>query len=117
MPQASPPATPRVRPSTCTTIPPIRPPPRCKLQREHAGFCWSSPLLCLSLHSTRPEPFPRVAMNAPLFDVLDVSNPGLYRDDAWREPFAAMRRDDPVHRRADSPYGPYWSVTRYADIM
>ena len=28
-----------------------------------------------------------------------------------------MRRDDPVHRHADSPYGPYWSVTRYADIM
>ena len=56
-------------------------------------------------------------MNAPIFDFIDVSNPGLYRDDAWREPFAAMRRDDPVHRHADSPYGPYWSVTRYADIM
>ena len=25
--------------------------------------------------------------------------------------------DDPVHRHADSPYGPYWSVTRFADIM
>ena len=56
-------------------------------------------------------------MDAPIFDFVDVSNPGLYRDDAWREPFAAMRRDDPVHRHADSPYGPYWSVTRYADIM
>src|SRR5215468_11617592 len=47
----------------------------------------------------------------------DVSNPGLYRDDTWREHFAVMRRDDPVHRHADSPFGPYWSVTRYADIM
>jgi cytochrome P450 len=47
----------------------------------------------------------------------DVSDPLLYREDSWREHFAAMRRDDPVHRHADSPYGPYWSVTRYADIM
>ena len=49
--------------------------------------------------------------------VADVSDPRLYRDDAWREPFARLRRDDPVHRHDDSPYGPYWSVTRYADIM
>jgi cytochrome P450 len=56
-------------------------------------------------------------MNAPPSVLADVSSPALYRDDTWREPFAAMRRDDPVHRHADSPYGPYWSVTRYADIM
>ena len=56
-------------------------------------------------------------MNAPPSVLADVSSPVLYRDDTWREPFAAMRRDDPVHRHADSPYGPYWSVTRYADIM
>ncbi len=47
----------------------------------------------------------------------DVSDPALYRDDRWREPFARLRRDDPVHFHADSPYGPYWSVTRHADIM
>jgi len=48
---------------------------------------------------------------------MDVSDPQLYRDDAWREPFARLRRDDPVHFHPDSPYGPYWSVTRHADIM
>jgi len=47
----------------------------------------------------------------------DVSDPHLYRADSWREPFARLRRDDPVHRHEASPYGPYWSVTRYADIM
>lgn len=47
----------------------------------------------------------------------DVSNPRLYREDTWRPHFARLRREDPVHRHADSPYGPYWSVTRYADIM
>jgi cytochrome P450 len=56
-------------------------------------------------------------MNAPPLGLADVSSPTLYRDDSWREPFAALRREDPVHRHADSPYGPYWSVTRYADIM
>ncbi len=48
---------------------------------------------------------------------LDVSDPQLYLDDAWAEPFARLRRDDPVHYHADSPYGPYWSVCLYDDIM
>ena len=48
---------------------------------------------------------------------MDVGNPRLYREDAWRPHFARLRQEDPVHRHADSPYGPYWSVTRYADIM
>jgi cytochrome P450 len=48
---------------------------------------------------------------------IDVSNPRLYREDSWAPHFARLRREDPVHRHADSPYGPYWSVTRYADIM
>ena len=47
----------------------------------------------------------------------DVSNPRLYREDAWAPHFARLRREDPVHRHADSPFGPYWSVTRFADIM
>ena len=48
---------------------------------------------------------------------VDVSQPRLYREDSWRPHFARLRQEDPVHRHADSPYGPYWSVTRYADIM
>jgi cytochrome P450 len=47
----------------------------------------------------------------------DVSDPRLYREDTWREHFARLRADDPVHRHPESPFGPYWSVTRYADIM
>ena len=50
-------------------------------------------------------------------DDVDVSQPRLYREDSWRPHFARLRREDPVHRHDDSPYGPYWSVTRYADIM
>jgi cytochrome P450 len=47
----------------------------------------------------------------------DLGNPRLYRDDTWRPHFARFRREDPVHFHPESPYGPYWSVTRFADIM
>ena len=50
-------------------------------------------------------------------DHIDVGDPALYRDDGWRPHFARLRREDPVHHHAESPYGPYWSVTRHADIM
>jgi cytochrome P450 len=48
---------------------------------------------------------------------IDVSDPRLYQDDTWRPLFAKLRRDDPVHYCEASPFGPYWSVTRYDDIF
>ena len=50
-------------------------------------------------------------------DAIDVSDPRLYQDDVWHPYFARLRRDDPVHYCRDSLYGPYWSVTKYKDIM
>ena len=47
---------------------------------------------------------------------IDVSDPHLYQADAWQPLFAQLRRDDPVHYCEASPFGPYWSVTRYDDI-
>jgi cytochrome P450 len=48
---------------------------------------------------------------------IDVSDPHLYQDDVWRPLFEQLRRDDPVHYCEASPFGPYWSVTRYDDIF
>lgn len=48
---------------------------------------------------------------------IDASDPRLYRDDTWQPLFARLRAEDPIHYCASSPYGPYWSVTRYDDIM
>ncbi len=48
---------------------------------------------------------------------IDVSDPRLYQDDSWRPLFEQLRRDDPVHFCEASPFGPYWSVTRYDDIF
>ena len=50
-------------------------------------------------------------------DAIDVSDPRLYQDDVWHPCFARLRREDPVHYCRDSFYGPYWSVTKYKDIM
>jgi cytochrome P450 len=44
---------------------------------------------------------------------LDVSQASLFRDDAWRPWFARLRREAPVHYLADSPNGPFWSVTSH----
>jgi len=50
-------------------------------------------------------------------DRIDVSDPRLYQEDIYYPYFARLRRDDPVHYCPASHYGPYWSVTKYRDIM
>ncbi len=50
-------------------------------------------------------------------DQFDLSDPGLYEQDAWRPYFARLRDEDPVHYQAESPFGPFWSVTRFDDIV
>ncbi|MDE0271779.1 MAG: cytochrome P450, partial [Gammaproteobacteria bacterium] len=47
---------------------------------------------------------------------IDLSDASLYASDAIHPYFARLRRDAPVHYCAESASGPYWSVTRYADI-
>ena len=48
---------------------------------------------------------------------LDITDPELWRRDAMWDRFARLRKEDPVHWCPESPYGPYWSVTSYKDIM
>ncbi len=50
-------------------------------------------------------------------DEMDVSDPRLLEQDAWRPFFARLRREDPVHFQAASPFGPFWSITRFEDIV
>ncbi|UPK34409.1 cytochrome P450 [Bradyrhizobium sp. 186] len=52
----------------------------------------------------------------PLSD-LDVSEPRRFQDDSLWPCFERLRREDPVHHCQDSPYGPYWSITKYRDIV
>jgi cytochrome P450 len=55
------------------------------------------------------------AADVPLTE-LDVSNPFLFRQGKWGSYFKRLREEAPVHYLADSPFGPFWSVTRYEDI-
>ncbi|HEX3915763.1 MAG TPA: cytochrome P450 [Caulobacteraceae bacterium] len=56
------------------------------------------------------------AYAAPL-ESLNPAQPDLFVQDAMWPIFERLRAEDPVHFTADSDYGPYWSVTRYNDIM
>src|SRR5689334_8591749 len=44
---------------------------------------------------------------------FDISDPEYWRQEAYWPYFARLRKEAPVHWCPDSPYGPYWSVTRY----
>ena len=50
-------------------------------------------------------------------DQLNVANPELFKHDAFAPYFARLRAEAPVHYCKDSQYGPYWSITRYRDIV
>jgi cytochrome P450 len=50
-------------------------------------------------------------------DEIDVADARIFQDDVWPDWFARLRRDDPVHFIGDSQFGPFWSVTKYKDIM
>ncbi len=48
---------------------------------------------------------------------IDVANPYLFAADTQGRWFKRLRDEAPVHYCADSFFGPYWSVTRYDEIM
>jgi cytochrome P450 len=50
-------------------------------------------------------------------DQLNPGDPALFRTDAHWPVLERLRKEDPVHYTAESEYGPYWSITKYNDIM
>jgi cytochrome P450 len=48
---------------------------------------------------------------------LDISRAERFRDDNFWPFFERLRKEDPVHYCPDSLNGPYWSITKYNDIM
>ena len=55
--------------------------------------------------------------NATPLEKLDPARPDRFQKDTIGPVFERLRREDPVHFTADSEFGPYWSVTRWDDIM
>jgi cytochrome P450 len=58
-----------------------------------------------------------IAANAIPLAEIDVSKHELFDTLRVLPLFARLRREAPVHYCAHSRYGPYWSLTRHADIM
>jgi len=50
-------------------------------------------------------------------DQIDLSDASRFRDNTMMHYFERIRAEDPVHYTAESEHGPYWSVTKYNDIM
>ncbi|MCR5880858.1 cytochrome P450 [Phenylobacterium sp. J367] len=65
----------------------------------------------LSLNQARDE-----AYSLPL-EELNPAQPALFQADAHWPMFERLRKEDPVHYTAESEHGPYWSITKYNDIM
>lgn len=63
-----------------------------------------------------PQPVQFDPESIPL-DEIDVSQHSLFRNGEVLPLFARLRRDAPVHFCRQSAFGPYWSITRHADII
>ena len=48
---------------------------------------------------------------------LDLVDPEIWRQDKMWDRFERLRREDPLHWTPESVVGPYWSVSRYKDVM
>ncbi|HEV2532345.1 cytochrome P450 [Phenylobacterium sp.] len=56
------------------------------------------------------------AYSLPL-EQLNPAQPALFQADAMWPIFERLRREDPVHYTEEHEFGPYWSITKYNDIM
>ena len=59
----------------------------------------------------------RDAAYAQPLEKLDPAQPALFETDTVLPYFERLRHEDPVHYSPESEYGPYWSITKYNDIM
>lgn len=50
-------------------------------------------------------------------ETLDLADVEIWRQNKMWDRFERLRREDPVHYTPDSVFGPYWSITRYKDVM
>jgi cytochrome P450 len=56
------------------------------------------------------------AFSMPI-EEIEVADDELFRTDTHWPYFERLRRDDPVHHSVHPEHGPYWSITKYNDIV
>jgi len=50
-------------------------------------------------------------------DQIELATPERFRDNTMWPFFERIRNEDPVHHSVHPEHGPYWSITKYNDIM
>lgn len=63
---------------------------------------------------------PQLATSDPWsvpLDEINMSDPTLFQTDTHWGYFERLRKEDPVHYCKESLFGPYWSLTKFNDIM
>ena len=50
-------------------------------------------------------------------EAIDPSQAALFESGLHHKYFRRLRAEDPVHFTADSAFGPYWSITKFHDIV
>ncbi len=60
---------------------------------------------------------PQAAPDDPPLATLDMSEPHWFQEGKHWELFRRLRREAPVHHCPESMFGPFWSLSRYDDIM
>lgn len=68
------------------------------------------------MNAMTPDTFRAEAAATPLSEI-DVSRPEIFAANGHWPFFDRLRTEDPVHYLADSDFGPFWSITRWDDIM
>jgi cytochrome P450 len=66
--------------------------------------------------ATPTTTIPKSIQDVPLEDI-NVAAPEIFASETYGHYFARLRREDPVHYCKASAYGPYWSATKYHDIV
>jgi cytochrome P450 len=59
----------------------------------------------------------RARIYAQPIEAVDPAQPDLFAQDSFWPIFERLREEDPVHHVVSPDYGPFWSITRWNDIM
>jgi cytochrome P450 len=68
------------------------------------------------MNGSAPLDHEQRAASLPL-EAFNPGDPTLYEHDVWQPYFRRLRDEAPVHYCTEGDFGPYWSVSRYEDIV
>jgi len=71
----------------------------------------------MNLHTDENQRLASEKAHATPLDEFNMINPSLFQSNTHWHYFERLRKEDPVHYCKESPVGPYWSITRFNDIM